>query len=722
MTTQDMDFLARKIVSLEKRHNALARAQQLPNSSVRLVDGDDVGLAESAEATKDIGDEAAYLGDWLTGADNNLDDNAEYGVEVPEWIQYAAHGGDVAWDSTQFATDLALTLDTELTQAKQELEQAQFDLTQALADSATALQEAQEALQEAEAAVTAVNAATAAASAAEAAAQAAQTAAGTAQTAADQAAVDALAAANAASGAQDAADDAQTTADAKGKVIIQSDAPNAADRLPQNLWIDTTSGNNTPKRWDGSGWVEVTDKAATDAAAAAATAQNRADSAFVEATAAATTAGNAMTAANSKNTVWYQNTTPTGTGHKVGDTWFKTDEGNKIHHWDGSIWAPAELGTDAIENLSITNALIANGTIQNAKIANLDAAKITTGFLAAARIEAGTIVADKLAANAVTAEKIAADAVVADKIASNAVTAVKINANAVTADKIAADAVIADKIAADAVTADKIAANAITAGKIATNAVTADKIEANAVTAAKISGGSFAGKTFTGGTFTGTLIRTAASGQRVQFDSSGLRTYNASNTVTSTLYADGSGMFISGGFGVTSTDSNSRIWIQKSSEASGTGITLQGGSVNTRERSSTIQLDPRNAGTGQNSKITLSAGSIVLDSGSVDMPGDTNWANFTRASGVTGVARWRRKGGIIYVDVSATNTVVNNGALQVGTLPVAARPTSVTAISVYGSGISSGVVGVDTLGVIRYRNTSGSTVTTYDINGSWISS
>lgn len=72
--------------------------------------------------------------------------------------------------------------------------------------------------------------------------------------------------------AQNAAQAASDLAGGKGKVFFQSSAPPTAERLPQNLWIDTTGGNNTPKRWNGSAWVAVTDKAATDAAAAAAAA------------------------------------------------------------------------------------------------------------------------------------------------------------------------------------------------------------------------------------------------------------------------------------------------------------------------------------------------------------------------------------------------------------------------------------------------------------------
>jgi len=104
----------------------------------------------------------------------------------------------------------------------------------------------------------------------QATATAANSAASTAQTAADQAKSDAAAAAGIANG--------------KGKVIIQSSAPATADRLAQNLWIDTTDNANTPKRWNGSAWVEVTDKAATDAASAAAAAQAAADAANTKAT------------------------------------------------------------------------------------------------------------------------------------------------------------------------------------------------------------------------------------------------------------------------------------------------------------------------------------------------------------------------------------------------------------------------------------------------------
>lgn len=101
--------------------------------------------------------------------------------------------------------------------------------------------------------------------------------------------------------AQQAAQAASDKAGAKGEVIYGTSAPAADKRLPQNLWIDTTNGNNTPKRWNGTAWVAVTDKVATDAAAAAADAlaqvATKADSSALQAlTNTVTRQGNTITA------------------------------------------------------------------------------------------------------------------------------------------------------------------------------------------------------------------------------------------------------------------------------------------------------------------------------------------------------------------------------------------------------------------------------------------
>ncbi|WAW11593.1 tail fiber [Acinetobacter phage nACB1] len=91
--------------------------------------------------------------------------------------------------------------------------------------------------------------------------------------------------------AQTAATNAATLAGNKGEVIYGTAQPAADKRLAQNLWIDTTSNANTPKRWNGSAWVAVTDKAATDAKAAA-------DAADAKAVAAQVTANSANNQVN----------------------------------------------------------------------------------------------------------------------------------------------------------------------------------------------------------------------------------------------------------------------------------------------------------------------------------------------------------------------------------------------------------------------------------------
>ena len=72
-----------------------------------------------------------------------------------------------------------------------------------------------------------------------------------------------------ANSAQQAANAAATAAGNKGEVIYGSTAPSADKQKVQNLWIDTSGGKNTPKRWAAGAWITVTDKAATDAQAAA---------------------------------------------------------------------------------------------------------------------------------------------------------------------------------------------------------------------------------------------------------------------------------------------------------------------------------------------------------------------------------------------------------------------------------------------------------------------
>lgn len=185
--------------------------------------------------------------------------------------------------------------------------------------------------------------------------------------------------------ANDTADAALVAANGKNKNYYQTTQPTGGTYLAGDLWFDTDD-NYKMYTYTGSAWQVTQDSAG------------------------------ALTAANGKNKVWHQAAQPGTTGNTVGDTWFDSDDANKMYEWSGSAWVPNEFGSNAIANLAITNAKIADGTIQNAKIldgtilnakiadatiqsakiAALDAGKITTGLLSADRIGANTLGVSKL--------------------------------------------------------------------------------------------------------------------------------------------------------------------------------------------------------------------------------------------------------------------------------------------------------------------------------------
>lgn len=95
------------------------------------------------------------------------------------------------------------------------------------------------------------------------------------------------------------------------------------------------------------------------------------------------TALNAQTSANGKNTVYYEDTEPTGGTYSDGDVWFDTNDGNRIYIYDTSAWVAKQFGTNAFAANSITAA--------SGIIASLDAAKITTGEMSASRIKGDSL-------------------------------------------------------------------------------------------------------------------------------------------------------------------------------------------------------------------------------------------------------------------------------------------------------------------------------------------
>lgn len=354
---------------------------------------------------------------------------------------------------------------------------------------------------------------------------------------ADSAAQSATDAANAAQKANTAAAAAAGVANGKADVLIQSTAPDASMRKSTTLWIDTTNGANTPKRWNGSAWAAVTDKAATDAANAAVKANDAAKTAQSTADKAATAAANAasqanqaqaaakkaQTTADGKNLIYRGPDEPAHDGLKPGDMWWRTQK--YWTRWQGeknnspSLLADFYTYWQGAPNASPSVLVpLADRVIE---VLTWDGTRFTPFDLVANNIlAAGTVAAKHLAVDSVTAEKVKTNAITVDKLAANSVTTEKLVSDAVTAAKLAADSVQARNIVSLAITTDKLAANsvttaklrvtedmtvallnvhkiqagdivagAVTTDKLATNAVNADKLAANSVNASKIVSG-----------------------------------------------------------------------------------------------------------------------------------------------------------------------------------------------------------------------------------------
>lgn len=518
---------------------------------------------EIAQAKSDIADNAAKTTDAKKAAENaaaaakNAQGTADTATGAAKTAQDTANAAQTAAKSATAtagqAKDAANAAQTAAESAKKTAGNAETLANTANASANAAKSDAASAKSDASTAKTdAANAKATAANASSVATQAKATADSAAQSATD--------AANAAQKANTAAAAAAGVANGKADVLIQSTAPDTSMRKATTLWIDTTNGANTPKRWNGSAWVAVTDKAATDAANAAVkandaakTAQSTADKASTAAANAASQANQAQaaakkaqTTADGKNLIYRGPDEPSHDGLKPGDMWWRTQkywtrwQGEKNNspslladfytYWQGapnaspSVLVP--LSDRVVEVLTwdgtrfepfdlVANNILAAGTVA--------AKHLAADSVTAEKVKANAITVDKLAANSVTTEKLVADAVTAAKLAANSVQARNIVALAITADKLAANSVTTGKlkvtedmtvallnvhkiqagdIAALAITTDKLAAGAVNADKLAANSVNASKIVTGAITADKLAANSVTAVKIAAGTIT----------------------------------------------------------------------------------------------------------------------------------------------------------------------------------------------------------------------------
>ena len=493
-------------------------------------------------------------------AKSDIADNAAKTTDAKKTAENAAAAAKNAQGTADTANGAAKTAQDTANAATAAAKSATATAGQAK-DAANAAQTAAESAKKtAGNAQTLANTANESANAAKSTAVNASSVATQAKATADSAAQSATDAANAAQKANTAAAAAAGVANGKADVLIQSTAPDTSMRKPTTLWIDTTGGANTPKRWNGSTWMAVTDKAATDAAnaavkahAAAQTAQSTADKAQTTAANAAAQANQAQaaakkaqTTADGKNLIYRGPDEPSHDGLKPGDMWWRTqkywtrwkgernnspslladfytywqgapnnspsvlvplsDRVVEVLTWDGTRFTPFDL---------VANNILAAGTVA--------AKHLAVDSVTAEKVKANAITVDKLAANSVTTEKLVADAVTAAKLAVNSVQARNIVSLAITTDKLAANSVttaklrvtedmtvallnvhkiLAGDIVAGAVTTDKIAANAVNADKIAANSVNADKIVSGAITVDKLAANSVTAVKIAAGTIT----------------------------------------------------------------------------------------------------------------------------------------------------------------------------------------------------------------------------
>lgn len=511
---------------------------------------------EIAQAKSDIADNAAKTTDAKKAAEN-----ATAAAKTAQGTADTANGAaKTAQDTANAAQTAAKSATATAGQAKDAASAAQTAAESAKKTAGnaetlanTANESAKSAKSDASTAKTdAANAKTTAANASSVATQAKATADSAAQSATD--------AANAAQKANTAAAAAAGVANGKADVLIQGTAPATSMRKASTLWIDTTNGANTPKRWNGSAWVAVTDKAATDAANAAVKANDAAKTAQATADKASTAAANAasqanqaqaaakkaQTTADGKNLIYRGPDEPNHDGLKPGDMWWRTQKywtrwkGEKNNspsmladfytYWQGtpnaspSVLVP--LADRVVEVLTwdgtrfepfdlVANNILAAGTVA--------AKHLAADSVTAEKVKANAITVDKLAANSVTTEKLVTDAVTAAKLAANSVQARNIVALAITSDKIAANSVTTGKlkvtedmtvallnvhkiqagdIAANAVTTAALAAGAVNADKLAANSVNASKIVTGAITADKLAANSVTAVKIAAGTIT----------------------------------------------------------------------------------------------------------------------------------------------------------------------------------------------------------------------------
>jgi len=338
---------------------------------------------------------------------------------------------------------------------------------------------------------------------------------------------------------------ARTTADGKNTIYAQTAVPTGGTYKINDIWFDTDDGNKL-YTWSGSAWISIQDTAIVAAANAATAAQNSADG---------------------KNTIYRQTTVPTGGTYVAGDTWFDTDGDNAIYRYALGTTATvsnkaltnnvATLTTSAAHSFTPGESIVVtsvdatfNGTytvISVPTTTTLTYAKTATNVSSAA--SSGTITSSA-GWKAIVLGNNAIVSISANKLTAGTIDAGVITVSNLNAGNISTGTLAAARIAANSLDVDKLTAGTLRAGTVYTGDIVASQITAGTI-AATIE--------MTSATVTGGLIRTSATGERIEITSSDqINFYNSSGVISGRVspYSESgydSGLHVGDGSGLFST-------------------------------------------------------------------------------------------------------------------------------------------------------------------------
>ena len=210
----------------------------------------------------------------------------------------------------------------------------------------------------------------------------------------------------------------------------------------------------------------------------------------------------AIQSADGKTTNYYSPEPPYTKDGKVGDTWFDTDDDNKMYTWDGEKWVSMQFGFNAIKDKAIGTTKIGDRAVTWEQIEDL--------AITEAKIKDAAITAKKIKDKVIGAEKIIDGCITAQQIKDKAINGTKIEAATIETAHIKDGAIDNAKIENGAITNAKIKNGAIDTACIAKAAITSALIENGSIGNAHIANGAISSAKIQNGAITNALIANAA--------------------------------------------------------------------------------------------------------------------------------------------------------------------------------------------------------------------